>query len=426
MADIGMVGKILWEDYYKIAWVNILTGEYQFVKILDTDEEKPCLAAKDIYEYSRLVVSTGLVPEEDIEQYQRCTAKKYILNEVLGQRKRITVDFRRIIGDSRKWVRLEIVLPHDFSRENPWAVYTWKESDSQTGNINDALRILSQCFHKILKIDLGQDSLEVIKAYPEELTPESGFSVNLSRWIKNGVERGMVYPDDIREFMDFVAPVRLIARFRQSRECLRLRYRRRFGGGFRWVYMELVPSIEYSDEKPIIMMYIRDIHDDYVEELHRQKALEYYCNYDTLTGLHSRFCYNDFCRKFEKHGGMLAVLFADVNGLKYTNDSFGHEYGDRLITGFAEQLSACFGTESCYRISGDEFVVLIDGMPEKEFVVRALGFQKIMQSMEVPQASVGYCWSGAAESVDRLVRIAEERMYEDKHEFYKHHPEMKR
>ena len=40
MADIGMVGKILWEDYYKIAWVNILTGEYQFVKILDTDEEK--------------------------------------------------------------------------------------------------------------------------------------------------------------------------------------------------------------------------------------------------------------------------------------------------------------------------------------------------------------------------------------------------
>ena len=102
MADIGMVGKILWEDYYKIAWVNILTGEYQFVKILDTDEEKPCLAAKDIYEYSRLVVSTGLVPEEDIEQYQRCTAKKYILNEVLGKRKRITVDFRRIIGDSRK------------------------------------------------------------------------------------------------------------------------------------------------------------------------------------------------------------------------------------------------------------------------------------------------------------------------------------
>ena len=114
MVDISMVENILWEDYYKIAWVNIMTGEYHFVKILDTDEEKPCLAARNIYEYSKLVVSTGLVPEEDIEQYQRCTNREYILSEVLRKRKRITVDFRRFIGDSRKWVRLEIVLPHDF------------------------------------------------------------------------------------------------------------------------------------------------------------------------------------------------------------------------------------------------------------------------------------------------------------------------
>ena len=149
MVDISMVENILWEDYYKIAWVNIMTGEYHFVKILDTDEEKPCLAARNIYEYSKLVVSTGLVPEEDIEQYQRCTNREYILSEVLRKRKRITVDFRRFIGVSRKWVRLEIVLPHDFSEASPWAVYTWKESDSQTANINDALRMLSQCFHKI-------------------------------------------------------------------------------------------------------------------------------------------------------------------------------------------------------------------------------------------------------------------------------------
>ena len=46
--------------------------------------------------------------------------------------------------------------------------------------------------------------------------------------------------------------------------------------------------------------------------------------------------------------------------------------------------------------------------------------------MEVPQASIGAVWSGSADSVDELVRIAESRMYDDKHEFYKHHPEMKR
>lgn len=426
MADIRMVEQILWEDYYKIAWVNILTGEYKFVKILDTDEEKPCLKAKDIYEYSKLVVSTGLVPDEDIEQYQRFTDRHYILNEVLGKRKRITVDFRRIIGDSRKWVRLEVVLPHDFSESNPWAVYTWKESDSQTGNINDALRMLAQCFHKILKVDVAHDTHEVIKAYPGELTTESGYDQTFSKWMQNMMDKGYIYEDDVAALKAFVDPGRMKQRFSESRACLRLRYRRNYGGQFRWVYMELIPSIEFSAENPVIMLYVRDIHDDYVAELHRQKALEYYCNYDTLTGLHSRFCYNNFCCSFEEHGGALAVLFADVNGLKYTNDTFGHEQGDRLITGFAEALSQCFGTECCYRISGDEFVVLCDSISYEDFNKKAVKFHQEMQKMAVPMASIGFVWRDGVGSVDELVRIAESRMYDDKHEFYKLHPEMKR
>ena len=62
MMDQKMVEGILWNDYYKVAWVNIVTGDYDFVKILETEEEKPCLEARTIYEYSELIVSTGLVP----------------------------------------------------------------------------------------------------------------------------------------------------------------------------------------------------------------------------------------------------------------------------------------------------------------------------------------------------------------------------
>ena len=97
MTDNKMVARILWNDYYKVAWVNIITGEYNFVKILETDEEKPCLEGKTIYEYSKLIVSTGLVPQDDIEQYRNCTNRDNILREVLHNRKRVTVNFRRII-----------------------------------------------------------------------------------------------------------------------------------------------------------------------------------------------------------------------------------------------------------------------------------------------------------------------------------------
>lgn len=426
MSDISKVQDVLWNDYYKVAWVNILTGEYKFVKILDTDEEKNCLSGKTIYEYCGLVVSTGLIPDEDVPQYRRCTDRDYILREVLTRRKRITVNFRRQVGNSQKWLRLEIVLPQDFSESSPWAVYTWKESDAEVCNTEDAMRMLAKCFHKILKVNLNSDSFEIIKAYPSELAPKNGFTHTFSGWFRNIAVAGAIHSEDIQNYIDFVNPARLRTRLREHHGILRFRYRRKYNGEFRWVNMELVPSVEYTDENQIFMLYIRDIHDEYISELHRQKALEYLCSYDTLTGVHSRFSYNDFCENFEKHGGALAVLFADVNGLKYTNDTKGHEYGDRLITGFSEMLTAEFGTDHCFRISGDEFIVLMETADEQAFIERTENFHHRLLAMEVPQASIGAVWSGSADSVDELVRIAESRMYDDKHEFYKHHPEMKR
>lgn len=427
MTKSGIVDSVIWNDFFKIAWVNLLTGEYEFVKNLETNEEKPCLEADTIYEYSERIASSGLIHPEDLDAYKRFTAKDYILQEVMTNRKRIIVNFRHNMpGRKKRWIRLEIVLPQDFSENNPWAAYTWKESDEQICTVEDAMRMLSQCFHKILRVNLTQDTFEVIKAYASDLTQESGFSDRFSQWLRNTAAIGMIYGEDIKSFNEFVNTERLKKRFRESRDCLRFRYRRLYGNEFRWVYMELIPSVEYTDEEQILILYIRDIHDDYVSELHRQKALEYYCNYDTLTGLRSRFCYNNFCRSFERQGGALAVLFADVNGLKFTNDTQGHECGDQLITGFAEMLSSEFGVESCYRISGDEFVVLIDNADREDFLSRAEKFHGELQKMDIPMASVGAAWDDSASSVDAVMKIAESRMYEDKREFYKKYPEMKR
>ena len=104
----------------------------------------------------------------------------------------------------------------------------------------------------------------------------------------------------------------------------------------------------------------------------------------------------------------------------------GHEAGDQLITGFAEMLSSEFGTENCYRISGDEFIVLLENEDREEFLARAERFHEELQRLEFTMASVGAAWSDSAETVDSIIKTAEARMYEDKREFYKVHPEMKR
>ncbi len=82
---------------------------------------------------------------------------------------------------------------------------------------------------------------------------------------------------------------------------------------------------------------------------------------DGLTKLGNRTAYfervsylnKDFSRNF-------TVAVFDINGLKQINDNFGHEAGDMSIIGTAQVLSSIFGTQSCFRIGGDEFVVIID------------------------------------------------------------------
>lgn len=92
---------------------------------------------------------------------------------------------------------------------------------------------------------------------------------------------------------------------------------------------------------------------------------------DSLTGLENRLSFDTLLKKIESdsftHSDWVMVMI-DVNGLKYTNDTFGHLAGDALIVAAAQTITDAFGASGhCYRIGGDEFVVLADAGKEKMF-----------------------------------------------------------
>ncbi len=86
---------------------------------------------------------------------------------------------------------------------------------------------------------------------------------------------------------------------------------------------------------------------------------------DYLTGLpNRRACEKELIRiEKELPAGQDAMLYiVDVNGLKHTNDTFGHRAGDDLIVAAARALKEAFGDSGeCFRIGGDEFVALLTG-----------------------------------------------------------------
>ena len=82
---------------------------------------------------------------------------------------------------------------------------------------------------------------------------------------------------------------------------------------------------------------------------------------DPLTGVASRYAYAKALNDITKGGlAVNTVVFSiDINGLKKTNDTFGHSAGDELICAAAESISSVFSEHGvCYRTGGDEFVVL--------------------------------------------------------------------
>ena len=86
---------------------------------------------------------------------------------------------------------------------------------------------------------------------------------------------------------------------------------------------------------------------------------------DTLTGVKNVAAYNEMTIDIERRMRSgetfdFAILVADINMLKLTNDLFGHEAGNRLIVKAAEIISSVFKNSPAFRIGGDEFVVLLE------------------------------------------------------------------
>lgn len=89
---------------------------------------------------------------------------------------------------------------------------------------------------------------------------------------------------------------------------------------------------------------------------------------DGLTGLENRLAFDELLREIENEKTSekdWAMLMIDLNDLKNTNDQYGHEAGDELIKGAATIINEIYGQKGeCFRIGGDEFVVIIDAGEE--------------------------------------------------------------
>ncbi len=139
---------------------------------------------------------------------------------------------------------------------------------------------------------------------------------------------------------------------------------------------------------------------------------------DHLTGVMNRSGLNNVL-SHQYRNRALAVIAADINGLKQVNDQEGHEAGDRLIISVATCLSTVFGKKHVFRMGGDEFIVIQYDHTEDECIESISQLRSLMAKNNV-SASLGYAYTPCYNTdYSSLQSVADKNMYEDKERYYR-------
>ncbi|TEB12270.1 Cyclic di-GMP phosphodiesterase response regulator RpfG [Pelotomaculum propionicicum] len=162
---------------------------------------------------------------------------------------------------------------------------------------------------------------------------------------------------------------------------------------------------------------------DITERKRAEGQLKYLSLHDNLTGLYNRtFFEEEMQRAADGRFDPVGIIVCDLDGLKFINDTLGHDTGDSLLLASANVIKSAFRkSDIVARIGGDEFAVLLNQSGEKTVEeacdrIKAAIDKYNLAGHEIPlNISMGFA-VGSVEtaSVSDLFKEADNNMYREK------------
>ena len=165
-----------------------------------------------------------------------------------------------------------------------------------------------------------------------------------------------------------------------------------------------------------------------LQEAHEKLA--WIASVDALTGAanrrHFMECIDLEAGRSRRSGAALSLLAMDIDHFKDVNDSHGHQAGDKVLHHFAERVMRDLRPHDIFgRIGGEEFMVLLPDTDGEAASILAERIRKQVEVMSIVHGektlhvtvSVGVAAFGRdGETVDQVIKVADERLYRAKHE----------
>lgn len=184
------------------------------------------------------------------------------------------------------------------------------------------------------------------------------------------------------------------------------------------IYVEISPRVIYENGTP---KYYEGIVRDKTKDKEYVEKIKYLSFHDALTGLYNWAYFNEKIKTIQKTGDpLITFIVADVDGLKYVNDTYGHSSGDFLLKEVSNILKDSFRDEDIIaRTGGDEFCIILPGASKEDAdrIIQRIEKKCLLQSSERIPMSISF---GIAEkktadvSIKKILREAEKSMYEKK------------
>lgn len=254
-----------------------------------------------------------------------------------------------------------------------------------------------------------------------------------------------VHPEDRDTFRLFTNMTHICEELREkdtiSMEC-RLH---RGNAEYEWreLIIKRILNFENADKSENFLYMVRDIHErkskeEEVLKENRELIAQLRINnqtlfeqsmVDELTGLYNRkglqYFSNSVLQSARKNGLYIYTFVADMNGLKFINDKFGHEEGDFAIQKMAKLLKSCAPTSATIiRSGGDEFFILavleanstLPQKTEKRFLEKVKEFNSNSGLAYNVEAAYGWDFRSVAEieTIDECIGYADRKMYKMK------------
>ena len=180
-------------------------------------------------------------------------------------------------------------------------------------------------------------------------------------------------------------------------------------------------TAKWPDSNISLLKIVAEIISSAFARYEAEEKIRYLSFHDSLTGLFNRAYLEEEMHRLDKSRQLpISIIMADLNNLKYLNDNFGHDAGDRALIKTADILrESCRSEDIVGRWGGDEFIMLLPQISEQGVKKRIEMIRELCRDEQIEGNPLSFALGAvvkekSGQDLIKFLKLAEEVMYLDK------------